>query len=38
MLQAIKDGHLITWTGLTEDDINNEPAAPEHTINLEGAN
>jgi hypothetical protein len=22
MLQAVKDGHLITWTGLTEDDIN----------------
>jgi hypothetical protein len=23
MLQAVKDGHLITWTGLTEDSINN---------------
>jgi hypothetical protein len=22
MLQAVKDGHLITWPGLTEDDIN----------------
>jgi hypothetical protein len=22
MLQAVKDGHLITWTGLTEDSIN----------------
>jgi hypothetical protein len=22
MLQAVKDGHLITWTGLTEDAIN----------------
>jgi hypothetical protein len=22
MLQAVKDGHLITWSGLTEDDIN----------------
>jgi hypothetical protein len=22
MLQAIKDGHLITWPGLTEDAIN----------------
>jgi hypothetical protein len=22
MLQAVKDGHLITWTGLTEDTIN----------------
>jgi hypothetical protein len=23
MLQAVKDEHLITWSGLTEDDINN---------------
>jgi hypothetical protein len=23
MLQAVKDGHLITWPGLTEDAINN---------------
>jgi hypothetical protein len=22
MLQAVKDGHLITWPGLTEDAIN----------------
>jgi hypothetical protein len=22
MLQAVKDGHMITWTGLTEDAIN----------------
>jgi hypothetical protein len=22
MLQVVKDGHLITWTGLTEDAIN----------------
>jgi hypothetical protein len=24
MLQAVKDGHLITWPGLTEDDINKD--------------
>jgi hypothetical protein len=41
MLQAVKNGHLITWPGLTKDAINHGPyelAAPEHTINLEGAN
>jgi hypothetical protein len=46
MLQAVKDGDLITWPGKTEDAINNtghfhgphEPAAPEHMINLEGTN
>jgi hypothetical protein len=42
MLQAVKDGHLITWPGLKEDAINKHlkltPATPEHTINLEGAN
>jgi hypothetical protein len=24
MLQAVKDGHLITWSGLTEDAINKD--------------
>jgi hypothetical protein len=47
MLQAVKHGHLITCPGLMEDAINkhlkhchgpHEPAAPEHTINLDGAN
>jgi hypothetical protein len=47
MLQAVKDGHLITWPGLTEDAFETdaghchgpyEPAAPEYSINLEGAN
>jgi hypothetical protein len=45
MLQAVKDGHLITWPSLTEDSINNHlklmtdtVMAPEHMINLEGAN
>jgi hypothetical protein len=43
MLQAVKDGHLITWPGLTEDAINTyghgpyEPAATKYTINFEGA-
>jgi hypothetical protein len=49
MLQAVKDGHLITWPGLTrryqqtfETDAGHchgpyEPAATEYTINLEGA-
>jgi hypothetical protein len=44
MLQAVKDGFLITWFGLTEDAINKHlkltpaTAAPEHSINLEGIN
>jgi hypothetical protein len=45
MLQAVKDGHLITWPGLTEDNINKhvshgpyESATPKHKIHLGKAN
>jgi hypothetical protein len=30
MLQAVKDGHLITWPGLTEDTINKWATAMGH--------
>jgi hypothetical protein len=39
MLQAVKDGHMITWPGLTAGYGHGpyEPAAPKHMIHLEGA-
>jgi hypothetical protein len=41
LLQEVKDGHLITWPGLTEDAIHkylkHEPETPKHKVHLKNA-